>query len=260
MGQEVVSGLRSPNEVGVSINARELLAVEKGLLHFQSALRGSTVAISVDNTAVAYLRKSGGTCSLFLNKIAQRILRWSELHEVSLAPQFIPGCRNVLADSLSHPHQILDSEWTLHAEVFRDLSRMWPVMMDLFATSANHRCSVYFSPFRDPQSAGTDAFLQSWDGLLAYAFPPWSVIPQVLAKLRSSWGTFLTLVAPHGPQRPWFPELLELTVAPPVVLPYHPDLLFQPLSGLRYPGLLRLRLHAWRLSGDSLVQPVSPLV
>ena len=144
LAQEVVSGLWSPEEVGISINARELLAVERGLLHFQSTLRGSTVAIYVDNsTAVAYLHKSGGTRSLFLNEIAQRILRWSELHEISLAPQFIPGCRNVLADSLSCPHQILGSEWTLHADVFRYLSRLWPAMVDLFATSANHPCFVF---------------------------------------------------------------------------------------------------------------------
>ena len=35
-------------------------------------------------------------------------------------------------------------------------------------------------------------FLQSWDGLLAYTFPPRSVIPQVLAKLHTSQGTYLT--------------------------------------------------------------------
>ena len=241
LGPEVVSGLWSPDEVGVSINARELLAVERGLLHFQSSLRGSTVAIYLDNsTAEAYLLKSGGTRSLLLNEIAQRILRWSELHAVTLAPQFIPGCRNVLALSLSRPHQILGSEWTLLADFFRDLSRLWSVLVDLFATSANHRCSVYFSPFQDPQSAGTDAFLHSWDGLLAYAFPPWSVIPRALAKLLASRGTFLTLVAPYWPQRPCFLELLELAVAPPVVLPCRPDLLFQPLSSLHYLGLLRL--------------------
>ena len=243
LGPEVVSGLWSPGEVGVSINARELL-------HFQSSLRGSTVAIYVDNsTAVAYLRKSGGTRSLFLDEIAQRILRWSELHAITLAPQFIPGSRNVLADSLSRPHQSLGSEWPLHRDVFRDLRLRWPVMVDLFATSANHRCSVYFSPFRDPQAAGTDAFLQSWDEPQAYAFPPRSIIPRVLAKLRASRGTFLTLVAPYWPQRPWFSVLLDLAVAPPVVLPSCPDL-FQPLSGLRHSDLLRLRLHAWRLSGD----------
>ena len=67
---------------------------------------------------------------------------------------------------------------------FSAISRMWPVQIDLFATSANHQCSVFFSPFRDPLAAGTDAFLQRWDGLQAYAFPPWSVIPRVIAKLR----------------------------------------------------------------------------
>ena len=45
-----------------------------------------------------------------------------------------------------------------------------------FATSATHRGSIYFSPFRDQWSAGTDAFLQIWDSLRAYAFPPVAVI------------------------------------------------------------------------------------
>ena len=67
--------------------------------------------------------------------------------------------------------------------VFQSLCRLWPVQVDLFATSANHRCSIFFSPYRDPQSAGTDAFLQSWDGLQAYAFPPFAIIPRVLANL-----------------------------------------------------------------------------
>ena len=45
-----------------------------------------------------------------------------------------------------------------------------------FATSATHRGSINFSPFRDLWSAGTDAFLQIWDSLRAYAFPPVAVI------------------------------------------------------------------------------------
>ena len=42
--------------------------------------------------------------------------------------------------------------------------------IDLFATSLNARLPVYFAPVADPQSAGTDAMMQSWDGLQAYAF------------------------------------------------------------------------------------------
>ena len=85
-----------------------------------------------------------------------------------------------------------------------------------------------FSPYRDPLSAGTDALLQSWDGLRACAFPPWSVLPWVLAKLRVSHRTLLTLIAQSWPQRPWFVDLLQLSVAPPVPLSACPDLLFQP--------------------------------
>ena len=95
-------------------------------------------------------------------------------------------------------------------EAFRDLLRCWPANSDLFATSLNHRLPVYFSPMIDPQSAGTDAMLQSWDGLQAYAFPPFGLIPRVLAKVRRSQGLELTLVAPFWPQHPWFLELLEL--------------------------------------------------
>ena len=96
-------------------------------------------------------------------------------------------------------------------------------------------------------SAGTDAFLQSWDGLQAYAFPSVAIIPRVLAKLRASTGTELTLVAPHWAQRPWFSDLIQLSLAPPVILPARQDLLRLPWSRHLYPDLRRLRLHAWRL-------------
>ena len=255
----VVSGPWHQSEALLPVNARELLAVRRGLLHFQSFLSGTTVAVFCDNvTAVAYLRKEGGTRSPALNTIAQEILRWAESLQIRLAPQFIPGIRNVLADTLSCPHHLPSSEWSLNMDVFRSLTRQWPVMIDLFVTSDNHRCSIYFSPFRDPLSVGTDALLQSWDGLLAYAFPPWSILPQVLAKLRVSHRTLLTLVAPYWPQRPWFVDLLQLSVAPPVALPARSDLLFQPRSCRRYPGLHRLALHAWRLSSDSPERLVSP--
>ena len=257
--RQVASGLWDSGQAALSINARELLAVHLGLRQFQSSLRGMTVAVFCDNTtAVAYLRKEGGTRSPLLNSLAQEILRWTESLSIRLAPQFLPGSQNVLADALSRPHQLPHSEWSLHRDVFQSLRRLWPVQIDLFATSDNHRCSIYFSPLHDPKSAGTDAFLQSWDGLQAYAFPPVSLIPRVLAKLRASSGTELTLVAPHWAQRPWFADLLLLSLAPPVALPSRRDLLRLPRSRHLYPDLHRLRLHAWRLSSASRERLVSP--
>ena len=193
----IASGLWDAQQEALSITARELLAVPLGLYQFRSALQGHSVAVFCDTTAVAYLRKEGGTRSPLLNSLAQEILRWTESLSICLAPQFLPGSNNVLTDALSRPHQLPRSEWSLYLTVFQSLRRLWPVQIDLFATSANHRCSISFSPFRVPMSAATDAFLQSWDDLQAYAFPQVAIIPRVLAKLRASTGTELTLVAPH---------------------------------------------------------------
>ena len=256
---QVASGLWDPQQTALSINAGELLAIQLGLFQFRSALQGRTVAVFCDTTtAVTSLHKEGGTWSPLLNTLAQAILRWKESLSIRLAPQFLPGSDNVLADDLSRPHQLPHPEWSLHMTVFLSLRRLWPVQIVFFATSATHRCSIYFSPFRDPRSAGTDAFLQSWDGLQAYAFHPMAVIPRILAKLRASTGTELTLVAPHWAQRPWFSDLVQLSLAPPVILPSRPDLLRLPRSRHLYPDLRWLRLHAWQLSNAFPEQMASP--
>ena len=228
--------------------------IERALLWFSPHLVGSSVAIFADNaTTISYLRNQGGTHSSFLNSIAQRILRWAED-----LPVVIMGKHNVLADALSRLNQILGSEWTLKQEVFRDLCRRWPVSIDLFATSQNHRCSIYFSPYHDRNALGTDAFLQNWNGWQVYAFPPWSLIPAVLKKLRSSSGVLLTIIAPYWPRRLWFPDLLDLVIDGPVALPLSRDLLCQPHFHRFHLGVSRLSLHAWRLSRDSPV-PVDSL-
>ena len=261
LDEQVASGLWALEDVELSINARELLVIERALRWFAPHLAGSSVAVFADNsTAISYLRNQGGTRSSFLNSIAQRILRWAEDLSVVISPQFIMGKHNVLADALSCPNQILGSEWTLKQEVFEDLCRRWPVSIDLFATSQNHRCSIYISPYHDHNALGTDALLQNWNGWQAYAFPPWSLIPVVLKKLRSSSGVLLAIIAPYWPQRPWFLDLLDLVVDGPVALPQSRDLLRQPHFHRFHLGVSRLCLHAWRLSSDSPVQVDSPSV
>ena len=255
---QFASGVWLEGEVSLSINQRELLAVERGLRALCTCLEGRVVAVFSDNTtAVAYLRKQGGTLSPALSAVAQHILRWAEGLNIILMPQFVPGRNNVVADVLSHPNQVLGSEWMLHQDVFNWLRQRWPVTIDLFASSLSHRCSVYFAPVSDPMAAGTDAMLQSWDSLQAYAFPPFAMIGQVLAKVRASQGLELTLIAPLWPQRPWFPELLELLILPHLPLPSRWDLLHQPHVRRFHQNLSMLRLHAWRLSGDSREPPAS---
>ena len=147
-------------------------------------------------------------------------LSWLVLKEISFLPQFVPDRGSVVADALSRPIQVIGVEWTLHQEVFVWLRKRWPVMIDLFTSSLNHRCGIFFfffffSPVSDPMSAGSDAMLQSWDFLQAYAFLPFAMIPQVLGKLRSSLGAILTLIVPFYPQE-WFPDLLNIHLGHPL--------------------------------------------
>ena len=127
---------------------------------------------------------------------------------------------------------------------------MWPVTIDLFSTSLNNRLQVYFSPVVDPQAAEVDAMLQPWDHLQAYAFPPFGLIPRLLAKVRLSRGLELTLVAPFWPRKPWFPDLLELLVEVPVRLPSRRDLLRQPHFHHFHRNLHALQLTGFRIASD----------
>ena len=86
---------------------------------FLPALRDQLVALYAGNTtALAYLKKQGGTRSQTLNSVAQTTLRLCEVHRIQLLPQFIPGKLNVLADFLSRKSQVLSSEWALCSESF----------------------------------------------------------------------------------------------------------------------------------------------
>ena len=105
LDHQIASGLWDAHQAALSINARELLAVNLGLHQFQSSLQRRTGAVFCDNTtAVAYLRSEGGTRSPLLNTLAQEILRWTESLSIRLALQFLPGSNNVLADALTSSH------------------------------------------------------------------------------------------------------------------------------------------------------------
>ena len=211
-----------------------------------------------DNYFTPWLNKPDHS-GFSLNDLAQEILRFCESDSINLQPQFIAGSLNVVVDALSRSNQVLSSEWTLHQEVVDSLFHRWPATVDLFATNQFHRLPVYFSPMKDPMSVGTDSMLHTWDNLQVYAFPSFSLIQKVLNKLSSSNNTDMTLIAPFWPQKPWFPDLLELLTYIPLCLPIRVDLLRQPHCHRFHQNLRMLRLTEFRLSCASRDMPESLL-
>ena len=111
VADQFVSGIWLEGESLLSVNHLELLAVQRCLFEFQNLLQGQVVTVFSDNTtAVSYLRQQGGKFSPVLNEVSQHILRWAELGEILILPQFVPGRDNVVVDALSRPNQVIGPE------------------------------------------------------------------------------------------------------------------------------------------------------
>ena len=237
-----------------SINVLEMLVVINALHHFQSLVTDRAVCIQCDNTTVvAYINHQGGTRSPQLCVLTWQLLHWCMDLGISLSAVHVPGEDNVLPDALSRGW-IAPTEWTLNSGVVQSLFRLIDrPHVDLFAAHNNHQLPLYCARTHDPRAWQTDALSIRWNGLLAYAFPPISLISRVLTKLEQEECRVL-LIAPFWPRHPWFTRIIRLLVHRPVILPQRADILYQPSSGLLHPAPEGLRLTCWVLSRSPSAQ------
>ena len=215
---EEISGTWTLPQATEHINSLELTAVLLSVRHFARSLRGHCVRLYCDNaTAVAYLRKEGGTHSPSLSRLAEQILETCDLLEVDLRPVHLPGMRNVRADALSRRGAVLPGEWSLHPAVLQPIFREWgQPLVDMFATASNKQTPIFVSPYPDQSAWKVDALSFPWNDLgLVYAFPPSPILPLLLHHIRRSRHTTVILIAPNIPLRPWYPDLLALSHAGP---------------------------------------------
>ena len=246
LGDHSAKGHWSPVETALHINVLELKAVLLSLQRFQSLCAGQSVLVASDNSSVvAYINKQGGTHSVQMCALLWRLMTWCNHHQISLRARHIPGCLNVLADSLSRSKQIQSTEWSLHPQVVKQLCQKWfTPHLDLFATRHNHKFPVFVSPVPDPQAWSVDALHLDWTNLLAYAYPPTALLPQVVSKLYR-FPCQLILIAPGWPGMNWFWDLINLSLDVPIRLPVFPRLLKQPTTPVFHNNPAYLNLHAW---------------
>jgi len=246
------SGVWSDTWLGQHINVLELKAIWLGLRAFADTLHNSTVAIMCDNTsAIAYVRKQGGTKSSEMSDLASQLCLWAEQHSMTLVPRHLPGHLNVVADQLSRRDQIISSEWSLNQSIVDMVFKTWGrPHVDLFALSSNRKLPTYFSPIWEKECWKVDCLVHSWEGMYAYAYPPTTQIRPALNKILSE-GATVVMIAPLWPNQEWFPDLLSLTVDFPLTMPQSKRLLSQTFNPRRfhfYPECLNL--HAWLLSPE----------
>ena len=251
-----ISGLWSTPDSQRHINWLELEAIRLALLQWGHQWRHQSVRVYCDNsTAVAYIRKQGGTRSQSLFYKTLELFELLDQFVITLIPTQLPGARNVTADALSRISQPSPTEWRLPTETLNNLfCGFGTPLIDMFATAENKVMPVFVSPYPDDWAWAVDALFLSWDDLgLVYAFPPAPIVPKTLQKIRKSRGTTVILIASQHPSRPWHPLLLQLSTRPRISL--QDVQLFQYVPNLRRPQYHRdprlLDLAAWNLSGTS---------
>ena len=182
---------------------------------------------------------SGPLCALLW-----RIMTWCTKNQVTLRARHIPGHLNVAADKLSRLGQIIQTEWSLHPQIFQAVCNRWHrPQIDLFATRYN-KLVQFVSPVPDPQAWAIDVLSMSWENLDPYAFPPTAILGKVVEKLQNKLYRRLILIAPGWPNMPWFWDLVSMSSQIPLSLP---NLLTQPFNQTPHRNLTNLNLHAWLL-------------
>ena len=87
--------------------------------------------------------------------------------------------------------------------------------------------------------------------LFTYIFPSFSLLNRCLQKLEND-KTLALLIAPVWPTQVWWPRLLSLLVANPLLLPQDKDLLTLPQSETLHPLRNQMRLMACLLLGNTI--------
>ena len=236
-------------ETKAHINKLELKAGMLGLQTFCSSIYNVHVKIYLDNTtAVAYINHMGGSHSEQCNTFAQDIWEFCRQRNLWITAAHLPGHLNVSADAKS---RVFDdkTEWKLNTNVFQEIVSTFVVPeIDLFASRLNYQLKPYVAWAPDPEAKYIDAFTLDWSNFMFYAFPPFSILGQVLRKIEYDRAKGI-LVLPNWQTQAWFPLLRRLLITEPLTLNWHPDLVGLPFQQEQHPLGKKLQLMACFLSG-----------
>ena len=162
----------------------------------------------------------------------------------------LPGIKNCIADRKSRVFK--DSlEWMLNLWVFQQiLLKMHGIKVDLFAYRIHHQLTTFVSWRPEPGAMACDAFNLNWGLMKGYLYPPFCLIHQCIKNIQEDQAGCI-LITPVWKIRPWYPVILSLLVARPLLLPKDSKLLQLPGTDKVHP-LCRQKnfsLAAWPLSG-----------
>ena len=207
------------------------------------------VCVELDNFASVKYGRVAVSRSLKMSLKGARFHDWKASVNLQVSFKWLAGHLNVTADQLSR-RMSNHVDWQLRRWIFRRLLRMLRIKVDvdLFASAGNCQVRKFYSYRHDHRAVGTDALMHNWERHhLPYAYPPPILIARVLRKVLHERISLL-LVAPIWMAQTWWPTLLPMLMAPPVLFPNEPWLVSTPQGDHAWP--CRWPLAGFLLSGN----------
>ena len=167
------------------INVFELNAILLALKSFVKTSDKHIKIMSGNTTAIHCINKMGTPHSMECHQKVLKIWEWAIIYKNHLSAAHIPGKLNTVADKESRSNHV-DTEWMLQSKCLNlALEHLWlKPEIDIFATNINTQFGKYAAFRPDLGAMYIDTFCIAWSDFKFSAFPPISVIPRILLKLK----------------------------------------------------------------------------
>lgn len=236
------------------INCLELMASFHALKSFAKNQKNVHIQLRLDNTTAMHcINRMGSQKFQSLHTIAKQLWSWCIPKGIWVSGSYIQGCRNKEADEESRKLNI-DGEWMLNPLLLKDALQalnFYP-KIDLFASRINKQFQQYVSLQPDPDAFAVDAFTINWSRFDFVAFPPFALASRVLQKIQEDCATGI-IVVPYWPNQVFYPVLLEMLIAQPVLLSARTNLLQLPSNPNKTHRLYKhLKMLICKVSGDNI--------
>ena len=121
------------------------------------------------------------------------------------------------------------------------------------ATQNSRKAQFFYSWRRqDTEALALDALIPDvdWTGWeCQYVFPPFSLLPAVLQKIKEQKVQEVLMIAPWWPNKPWFPMWMDMVVKVKRLPPYK-NLVLDMTTESFPPNILGTRLAVFSVSGN----------
>lgn len=241
-------GFWSIEEQKLHINTLELLAIFNGIRSLILFASSKHILVRSDSTtAIAYVNRKGGCHSLVNLNVAEQIWSWCETNSSWITATYLNTKDNIVADQASR-QELDENDFFLDSNSFSQIIKLFQTPeLDLFATQNTRKCEKFYSWFPDPECSGVDAFSYKWKEYF-YAFPPFSLIPRVLRKVRQDQAKGI-IVVPDWKTQAWFPIFMSLKCSKVLTLKKGKFSLHYPFCNRTHPMSNTLSLLVAVVSG-----------